>query len=86
MGFTNDFSFSGFHLHSVLDWKKGSTADNANNLYFDNSLFLLDSAASAKRSPVGRRGSDSQSRRMTRVSLIGPSATTGHDPRHSSNC
>jgi TonB-linked SusC/RagA family outer membrane protein len=49
MGFTNDFSFSSFHLHSVLDWKKGSTADNANNLYFDNSLFLLDSAASAKR-------------------------------------
>jgi len=49
MGFTNDFTFSGFHLHGVLDWKKGSTADNANNLYFDNPLFLLDSAAAAKR-------------------------------------
>ena len=49
MGFTNDFAFRGFHLHGVLDWKKGSTADNANNLYFDNPLFLLDSAAAAKR-------------------------------------
>jgi TonB-linked SusC/RagA family outer membrane protein len=49
MGFTNDFTFAHFHLHSVLDWKYGGTAQNANNLYFDNGLFLLDSAASALR-------------------------------------
>ncbi|HZS61611.1 MAG TPA: SusC/RagA family TonB-linked outer membrane protein [Gemmatimonadaceae bacterium] len=49
MGFTNDFTLGGFHLHGVLDWKVGSTADNANNLYFDNPLFLLDSAAAVKR-------------------------------------
>ncbi len=50
MGFSNDFSFDRFHLHTVLDWKDGGTGQNANNLYFDNGLFLLgDSSASAKR-------------------------------------
>ena len=55
MGFSNDFTFRGFRVGTLLDWRKGGYAINLTNNYFDGGL-LADTAAGNERLRKFRAG------------------------------
>jgi TonB-dependent starch-binding outer membrane protein SusC len=48
MGFSNDFTFRGFRVGTLVDWRKGGYAVNLTNNYFDGGL-LADTAVGNER-------------------------------------